>query len=909
VPLQANTTILNGKYRILRLIGEGGMARVWLAEEPGFGKRRVAIKEPKAGAFAAARDEILKRYEREIEVGAALRKARTPNVVEAITAEPYDDTRLLVLDYMPGGDLAKLIEQNPEGLAIELAVRIAGDVLTALAAVHKHALDIVHRDIKPSNILFDADPVQGGRAHLADFGLAQVAGASQDLTQMLGGNIMGTPTYAAPEQQQGKGYLTPSADIYALGAVLFEMLTGKKYKRYRPGTRTGELCVDVPRWLDDVVARALMEDQWERWQSAGGMATALEAGLAAERRAQEEAERKQREGEEKRRRAAEERERLRLAREEAERKRKEQAAVAALQAKLAQQQREEAVRKAREQEERRRRELAMAQQKQRQEEWARKQQEEERTRQAFRQRAEPDARPDARSEMKGKSKWLYLASLLLIAGLVGFWWLSGGLTGTSPPIATAMPVPTMEPVTIRAMTSPIDSMEMVYVPEGKFLMGSPDGEGADDEHPQHTVYLDAFWIDRTEVTDAMYEKCVDDDACQPAKDYGSDFTGSNQPVVGVSWNDANAYCQWAGCRLPSEAEWEKAARGTDGRTYPWGNDVPDCDRAQFSGCAGGSITVGSKPTGVSPYGTLDMAGNVWEWVGDWYNSDYYSQSPSRNPTGPKTGDYRVLRGGSWSRSQFYVRSARRYGNFPGTRDDFIGFRCALSAENDEAIVTPPPTFTPIPPTDTPVPPTKIPILTLTPSPSPTPASTPTPSPSPTLTSTPTPLPPTPTISCPITATGTFANLWIKYKDKLGCPIRQSPLAGWYAEQPFEGGHMFWSKEADLYLVTIGGNSGSWQVYSEDESPWKEGMPRLSCSATPPAGKTQPVRGFGGLWCRHESIRQQLGWGTDIERGFDNGIDLIQGFKGGLIFRDSDGRTRGLAYILFYDGMVFVREPY
>ena len=121
--------------------------------------------------------------------------------------------------------------------------------------------------------------------------------------------------------------------------------------------------------------------------------------------------------------------------------------------------------------------------------------------------------------------------------------------------------------------------------------------------------------------------------------------------------------------------------------------------------------------------------------------------------------------------------------------------------------------------------------------------------------------------------------------------------------------MFWSQEADLYLVTIGANGGTWQVYDENESPWKEGMPSLSCEASPPSGRYQPIRGFGGLWCKHNSIRQSLGWGLDQERGFENGIDIIQGFKGGLVFRDSDGRTNGQAYVLFYNGMVFSRESY
>ena len=200
--------------------------------------------------------------------------------------------------------------------------------------------------------------------------------------------------------------------------------------------------------------------------------------------------------------------------------------------------------------------------------------------------------------------------------------------------------------------------------------------------PKHTVYLDAFWIDRTEVTNAQYQKCTDADACQSHGEYGSDFNDPTQPVVGVSWNDANDYCQWVERRLPTEAEWEKAARGTDGRKYPWGNQSPNCNLLNYwgkeGGCMGRTSPVGGYPAGVSPYGALDMAGNVLEWVADWYDTNYYASSPDRNPTGPDSGSVRVLRGSSWyGPGGDLVRAAIRNRDLPGDRLVNLGFRCFL----------------------------------------------------------------------------------------------------------------------------------------------------------------------------------------------------------------------------------------
>ena len=258
--------------------------------------------------------------------------------------------------------------------------------------------------------------------------------------------------------------------------------------------------------------------------------------------------------------------------------------------------------------------------------------------------------------------------------------------------ATPTPGPAATPTVGDTRTRPADDMEMVYVPAGEFQMGSNDGNS--DERPVHTVALDGFWIDQTEVTNAQHGKCVAAGACDASK-YADEagFGDARRPVVGVDWSDARDYCDWAGARLPTEAEWEYAARGPESRIYPWGNvfdgtKLNFCDQnctykqADESADDGYAKTapVGSYPSGASWLGALDMAGNVWEWVADWYDEDFYEWSPELNPTGPESGSSRVLRGGSWFYSPLYASGSFRLDWFPVFRADHSGFRCAMNSE-------------------------------------------------------------------------------------------------------------------------------------------------------------------------------------------------------------------------------------
>ena len=228
------------------------------------------------------------------------------------------------------------------------------------------------------------------------------------------------------------------------------------------------------------------------------------------------------------------------------------------------------------------------------------------------------------------------------------------------------------------------SGEMVLIPAGPFWMGcnsAVDNDCYSDESPYHEVTLSGYYMDKTEVTQSAYRECVDAGVCDtPTCDWDPAGT-PNRPVVCVNWTQAGEYCAWAGKRLPTEAEWEKAARGTDGRKYPWGNEDATCEYAVMddggNGCGTDSTwnVCGKSPAGDSPYGLCDMSGNVWEWVSDWYDSGYYTNSPASNPTGPVSGSYRVRRGGSFGYYDYNLRASNRYDYDPSVYSYALGFRC------------------------------------------------------------------------------------------------------------------------------------------------------------------------------------------------------------------------------------------
>ncbi|MDQ7825175.1 MAG: formylglycine-generating enzyme family protein [Candidatus Eremiobacteraeota bacterium] len=259
------------------------------------------------------------------------------------------------------------------------------------------------------------------------------------------------------------------------------------------------------------------------------------------------------------------------------------------------------------------------------------------------------------------------------------------------PAATASKAPAPQALPPQK-NNPKDGAAMILIAAGDFLMGSPEHKGDSIEKPQHRVYLDAYYISKYEVTNGQFRRFISEsgyDAEGSWKDYALEGRDTH-PVVCVTWNDAKAYCEWAGGSLPTEAQWEKAARGVDGRVWPWGNkwDGTECNWGKGPKVAGkadiwkgrGTAPVGSFPAGVSPCGVHDMAGNVAEWCGDWFSERYYLESPSDNPGGPASGQTRVIRFGNWfSGSPEVNRCASREGYLADRWLNFLGFRVVLAA--------------------------------------------------------------------------------------------------------------------------------------------------------------------------------------------------------------------------------------
>jgi formylglycine-generating enzyme required for sulfatase activity/tRNA A-37 threonylcarbamoyl transferase component Bud32 len=633
-----------GRYHVIERLGQGGMAEVYKAYDTRL-EREVALKVIRKDVIGTAYHEaMMKRFEREAK---ALARLSHPNIVQVYDFGTYKGAPYLVMEYLPGGVLTLKVHGT---LTFSEAAKLLRPVACALECAHQEG--ILHRDVKPANILL----TRLGEPKLSDFGIAKML-EMENSTQLTGTNMgIGTPEYMSPEQWLGKP--VPQTDVYALGVVFYELVTGRRpytadtpmavmqKQLTDPLPRPKQYNPDLPEMVEQVLFKALAKNPQDRYASMAEFAAVLE--------------------------------RLMLGQVETP----ASPQVATTAAVVQTQQAEVGEKKP--------------------------------------QHYSPPApvviptqptpqqgqvrgvhsRVDEPHKLDRKTPWR-LAGGLAIGGIVviGLLAMVGFLIwnnlfsqaaqarGTATAAAQAVeqtPTPRSTPKPGDTQVSNKDGMVLVWVPEGEFSMGSDIG-GTGDK-PAHIVYLDGYWMDRTEVTNGMYALCVVAGVCnQPGStssytrtSYYGDSQYKDYPVIYVDWNQATAYCEWAGRRLPSEAQWEKAARGTDGRTYPWGNTAPDANLANYNENKGDTTAVGSYPSGASPYGIMDMAGNVWEWVADWYAETYYSSSTATNPQGPASGSNRALRGGSWYNNVTNACCSYRHRGTPGNSTTSIGFRCALS---------------------------------------------------------------------------------------------------------------------------------------------------------------------------------------------------------------------------------------
>jgi serine/threonine protein kinase/formylglycine-generating enzyme required for sulfatase activity len=708
-----------GRYRILEKLGEGGMALVYKAHDTRL-ERQVAIKIIRREVFSPlVLERVLKRFEREAK---ALARLSHPNIVHVHDYGKYRGAPYLVMEYLPGGVL-KTLTGTSDRLGWQEASRLLLPIAEALD--YAHSQNVIHRDVKPSNILLTGR----GQPMLSDFGIARILEDEQTQGLTASGTGVGTPEYMAPEQWTGK--TCPQSDLYSLGVVFYELVTGRKpYTADTPAALMLKQINDplppprqfapgLPDGVEQVILKALAKKPDERYPSMQAFASALEAQLSAT--AQEKPtppawwKRKQPKISPPKETPASPPEPL----ENAQKPSAWQPALevpaepvvpaaAGLQIRPAAPERPLGMPAV---------PVSPAPQKAKPLTDARKG---KKSAGDFQETTHDGIPPNPPGRMRADMSWWQrwgawlgiggaVLALLVLVTLFGLW--TSGYIGPRPfvspvptraPMPTETPAPSLTPVPTQAprptdtiistpalgigstWTRPADGMVMVFVPEGEFNMGSNNGESG--EQPVHTVYLDAFWIDKTEVTNLMYEKCVSAGACQAPfssksfsrSTYYGDPQFADYPVIFMDWSKAQSYCQWAGGRLPSEAEWEKDARGTDGRTYPWGNDSPGKSLLNYNMVVGDTTIVGNYLAGASPYGALDMAGNVWEWVNDWYGETYYRDSPQSNPQGPSSGTYRVLRGGTWDSNDNGVRSADRSLFIPTNTDIHIGFRCSRS---------------------------------------------------------------------------------------------------------------------------------------------------------------------------------------------------------------------------------------
>jgi eukaryotic-like serine/threonine-protein kinase len=672
-------TVLNNRYRIVKLLAQGGFGTLFRAWDMALG-RPCALKENLETSDAAQRQFL-----REAKILGNLTHPNLPRVTDHFYEPGLG--QYLVMDYIEGQDLQEMLEDRGGPLPETQVLPWIGQVCEALSYMHSQKPPVIHRDIKPANIKITPE----GQAMLVDFGIAKVYDSGIKTT--IGAQAV-TPGFS-PYEQYGKGKTDARTDIYALGATLYTLLTAQEplesVQRMvnDPLTPPRQLNPGISLRTSVAVMRAMQMDASQRFQSAADFKQALippvvRQMVAAARPAPATpvpvpaANRtlplgwigvvgalsilvitlllillRGRTGEPT---AAASTMRTAVP-----------AVTQAAQVLESLQSPGPSVTS-----------IMSA---------------------AVVETQTPQIPPlvysvqvgDTCSEIAERygvsiKEIVALNNLTPDCGLLyaGQTLLVPGRIASGSPTAAHATAVGLQPAFTRVAAS--DGMQQVYISSGGFLMGASetDMDAGAEEKPQHSVYVSAFWIDRYEVTNAQYEQCVLAGKCpQPAKNgsktrpaYFDSPDFSDYPVIFVSWEDARAYCEWAGRRLPSEAEWEKAARGTEGQLYPWGKEAPRMGLANFNGQVGDTKPVGTYPEGASPYGALDMAGNVSEWVADWFGKGYYVDSPAKNPPGPDDGEFRILRGGSWFNQSRAMRAAFRLWNLPSISSDSIGFRCA-----------------------------------------------------------------------------------------------------------------------------------------------------------------------------------------------------------------------------------------
>ena len=697
-------TLLN-QFRIDAFIASGGMGAVYRVWDI---KRNVPLAMKILHSDLADDPSMFKRFKREAN---ALKKLAHPNIVPFYGLYQTTDFAFLLERYIDGPSLKDILrKQQGKPLLIEEMLTYIKALSAALG--YAHANGVVHCDVKPGNVMID----QGGNIYLTDFGIAR---HSESTTTTLA--TMGTAAYMAPEQIRGEP-VSPSTDIYALGVMLFEMLTGQRpFKGDEKGTessgstaneriRFGHLKLTPPdpclfnpslsSSVSQVILKALEKDPIQRFPSTRDLFFAICSNFGVNPESVAE-------------RVPVNSRAIHNSREPVGNFLPGNIEISATTSKLSQ----------------------------------------------FR---------------RSKFGWITLSALGLIVILSGILLINGIKSGafthqpttiyqnaivlepsittalikTSAPVASPIIVatntlqaalaPTLTPTMMQIETRKAqDDADMIFISAGEFLMGSSENDenriskicpncdplGQLDQFPQRKIYLDSYWIDQTEITNEQFARFVTDtghktnaevvggsyvyppsgggDEYVDAADWqhpfgpGSNITGRNMnPVVQVSWEDANAYCNWAGMRLPTEAEWERAARGDNGGLFPWGDNLPNTNLLNFDHQYLGPMDVGGFPQGQSPFGLMDMAGNVWEWVSDFYQEYYYEIMSDQNPQGPTSGEGHTMRGGSWATvSKDYmdlVTTTFRLWNKPNIRSNVIGFRCAMDG-NDTQL----PSFGPI----------------------------------------------------------------------------------------------------------------------------------------------------------------------------------------------------------------------